>query len=67
MFNVHKEDLKLAIFAQRVTGIGPQIDFCEKPLTFFVGPTYDIESKFWRVNFGMNVVWSLTVHQAALK
>jgi hypothetical protein len=65
-FNVHKDDLKVAIFAERFTGLGPQLDFYENPLTFFIGPTYDIESKSWRANFGMSLFWSVTTNRAAL-
>ena len=65
-FAVHKNDLKLALFAERGTGLGPQICFSENPLTFFIGPTYDFESKSLRVNFGINVFWSIHTDKNSL-
>jgi len=66
MFQVHKDDLKIGLFAERFTGLGPRIEFFEKPLTFFIGPVYDFESKQWRVNFGIDVFWSVKIAKAAL-
>lgn len=39
---------------ERYVGVGPRIEFYEKPFTFFICGVYDPEIKMWKGNFGVN-------------